>query len=217
MEMRMKISQTEQFRDAFNISEAEYNTYTAIFYKPMAVEMLDELVTGLVINNGLDPDTLSMSPLEPAGVVYYSPQSLAGSDILAEAAAAKAEAEAAAAADADADAAEDGSAESEAPAEAQVPDPAQSGEGVSSGVPVYAYTVNLNIEGGKVKFYTLMAAIRELAAVELVTYQITDPVETVNPGSTTELADGSTIQNAPVVSRTEGSVSLQLRIYVFSS
>ncbi|MDR0853377.1 MAG: hypothetical protein LBN34_03315 [Clostridiales Family XIII bacterium] len=218
-EMRTKISQTESYKDAFDQAEADYNKYTELFYKPMAVEVLDELVTGMIVQSGLVPGTLSMSELVAADEAPYTAATLGGSGTMPETAD-----DSAVSAEAATDAATDEAAGSgEADTAEALPISGTEGGGeaseavqqpVAEANPVYAYTVNISAEGGRELFYKLLTAVRGTASTELVSYQISD-AETYSVQAASVGSEGG--GSAPAVVTSKGSISMQIKIYVFAS
>lgn len=76
MEMEYAISQVDDFEERYVAAEKAFKSYKKQLFLPMDPESLDELVTSLLVDSGLTPKNLTMSPLQQAQLPAFAPTAL---------------------------------------------------------------------------------------------------------------------------------------------
>ncbi|MDR0851710.1 MAG: hypothetical protein LBN36_04385 [Clostridiales Family XIII bacterium] len=73
---RSLIAQIEPNNDRYNAAKVLFEQAKLRYYLPMAPETIDEKITGILVDCGFSPDTLSMSQLTEEDVFPFTPQIL---------------------------------------------------------------------------------------------------------------------------------------------
>jgi hypothetical protein len=130
------IGAEEQISEAI----AAYDRIKGQFFDPLMIEQVDSTVTGYLVKAGFDPQSLSVSTLEPETLVSFTPQDTGDG--------------APSSATGEAPAAEDGS----------------GGEAVQTGGSLHSYTANVTAGGGWSNLYKLLNRLSKLNGAELTQY-----------------------------------------------
>jgi type II secretory pathway component PulM len=67
-----QIAQTPTYRVAFDSAKVKYNAYQEFFYPFMNPEEVDELITGTLRDNKIDPERLTMTALSEEPLSHYT-------------------------------------------------------------------------------------------------------------------------------------------------
>jgi hypothetical protein len=124
---------------------AAYDEASKQIFSPMSIEELDSTVTGYLESAGFDPETLSMSQLQPEEMTPFVPQPLSESP-----------------APANADA-------QQAPAEGDA-----DGDSAPAGGSVYSYSTTISVTGGWDNLYKLLGVLADTNGVELTQYSYSE-------------------------------------------
>jgi cell division protein FtsL len=71
-ELQMTIAKTQEFQDEIVAAQKRTDAATRAYLEPMLPEVLDDLITGLITDAGLDPQSLVMTALAPEAVPAYA-------------------------------------------------------------------------------------------------------------------------------------------------
>jgi hypothetical protein len=134
------IGAEEQIAEAI----AAYDGIKGQFFDPLMIEQVDSTVTGYLVKAGFDPQSLSVSTLEPETLVSFTPQ----------------------------DNGDGAAVEStgEEPAAEPVAEDGSGGEAAQTGGSLHSYTVNVTAGGGWSNLYKLLSRLGKLNGAELTQY-----------------------------------------------
>ncbi|MDR0875334.1 MAG: hypothetical protein LBN12_03895 [Clostridiales Family XIII bacterium] len=201
VEMRAQIEQKEAYQQAYNQALVQYNEYSRYFYRQIDPEILDELVTGLTLASGLDPVNLTMSQLTQEGVPPYTATNLAPQPIPVIEPEAPAD-EASGAPEDEPAAGEDGT--GAGATEPAFEEPVYTEPATSEGAASFVYTVEMTANGSRLAYYDLLARVKAMDAIEVVSFSYRDPVTEKAPA-------GSDAKDT----FTPGELRFSLKVYVF--
>jgi hypothetical protein len=182
---RNVIAQTEQYQRMYDEAKVDYDTYKKLFYLPMDPEALDETITGMLVNHGLEPINLTMTPLGTETVSYFAPPPLVASAVPEKST--------------------DGSL-------AVATDTAISGVDAAladsmGGMNTFVYTVDVNADGDRSELFDIIEFVRNTPSLEVLNYNYTDPTEEIIYGMFGE--DPTTTRTAGSV-----SISFKVYVFI---
>jgi uncharacterized membrane protein YgcG len=222
-EMDSVIAQTALYRDNYELSKKDYNTYQEFFFPYMTPEDLDRMVTTMLVDAGFDPTRLSMTslavetlplytqpPLVPQVVPSYVPTIL-GDDGTNTAGGISGDISAGGTSGGTSGGDDNGLVAGDGDSFGEgggliAGDPGLAGDVGSLAVPsqsdspseVYVYTVDIGADGSLQTLFSLLTTVYAMQGIEVTNWTFTEP---------------PTVQEGEEASA--GTVTLQIKIYVF--
>ena len=199
---RSQISQKETFLQQFQDAKGKYELYQTIFFNEMTPEQIDEKITTMIRESGLRPVSLAMSQISSETVPMYDPPTLSitSADTMAPMAATD---------DLDGEITPVDSGEEMTEGDVPPATPiSEDGEGGAYGAYSFVYTVDISAAGNDTNMYKFIDALNANYAIRITSFNYSAPLSEIS-------TPGDILSGTPTQSATEGSVSLQLKLYVF--